>query len=40
MLWSDLPEHVHAAVEQILGAPVVPAHSQPGGFSPARPTAS
>ena len=32
--WSDLPPHVHAAVAGILGAPIVAAHSQPGGFSP------
>lgn len=32
--WSDLPEEVRLAVEDILGAPVVEAVSQPGGFSP------
>lgn len=32
--WVDLPERVRAAVEDILGAPVVEAVSQPGGFSP------
>ncbi|GAB7192868.1 hypothetical protein NUM3379_35770 [Kineococcus sp. NUM-3379] len=32
--WADLPGHVRAAVEAVLGAPVVAAVSQPGGFSP------
>ncbi len=32
--WQDLPAHVHAAVGEILGAPVVAATSQSGGFSP------
>ena len=32
--WADLPAHVRAAVEQKLGAPVVEAVSQTGGFSP------
>ena len=32
--WVDLPWAVRAAVEEILGAPVVEAVSQPGGFSP------
>ncbi|HET6530956.1 MAG TPA: aminoglycoside phosphotransferase family protein [Actinoplanes sp.] len=32
--WSDLPGPVRAAVEDRLGAPVVSAESQPGGFSP------
>jgi aminoglycoside phosphotransferase (APT) family kinase protein len=32
--WADLPAHVHAAVEEILGGVVVSAESQPGGFSP------
>ncbi|MGI3784091.1 MAG: phosphotransferase [Janthinobacterium lividum] len=32
--WDDLPAHVRGAVEDILGAPVVEAVSQPGGFSP------
>lgn len=32
--WDDLPDHVRAAVAGILGAPVVQARSQPGGFSP------
>jgi aminoglycoside phosphotransferase (APT) family kinase protein len=32
--WADLPAHVRDAVEDLLGAPVVAAVSQPGGFSP------
>jgi hypothetical protein len=32
--WSGLPPHVRAAVEVILGSPVVEAVTQPGGFSP------
>ncbi|WP_329341146.1 aminoglycoside phosphotransferase family protein [Streptomyces sp. NBC_00663] len=32
--WEDLPSYVHAAVADILGAPVVHAATQPGGFSP------
>lgn len=32
--WDDVPAHVRAGVEQILGSPVVEARSQPGGFSP------
>src|SRR5690348_189205 len=32
--WADLPRHVREAVEDILGAPVMAAHSQAGGFSP------
>lgn len=32
--WTDLPEAVRAAVEEILGSPVVEARSQAGGFSP------
>ncbi len=32
--WCDLPPHVRAAVERLLGAPVVDAVSQAGGFSP------
>jgi len=34
VLWADLPSHVRAAVEEILGSLVVEAVSQPGGFSP------
>lgn len=33
-LWADLPATVRSAVEDILGAPVVEARSQSGGFSP------
>ena len=32
--WDDLPEDVTRAVTETLGAPVVSAESQPGGFSP------
>ncbi|MFB9234749.1 phosphotransferase [Plantactinospora siamensis] len=32
--WSDLPEQVRRSVEEIIGAPVVEAVSQAGGFSP------
>ncbi|HST81633.1 MAG TPA: phosphotransferase [Kineosporiaceae bacterium] len=32
--WIDLPDAVRAAVEGILGSPVIEARSQPGGFSP------
>lgn len=32
--WHDLPAHVHAAVADLLGSPVVAATSQAGGFSP------
>ncbi|GIG00246.1 phosphotransferase [Catellatospora citrea] len=32
--WPDVPEHVRAEVETILGDRVVQAVSQPGGFSP------
>jgi len=32
--WRDLPAHVRAAVEAIVGGTVVEALSQPGGFSP------
>lgn len=32
--WADLPERVTGAVAEALGAPVVEAVSQPGGFSP------
>ena len=31
---DEIPDRVRAAIEEILGAPVVAAHSQPGGFSP------
>jgi aminoglycoside phosphotransferase len=31
---DEVPERVRRAIEEILGAPVVAAHSQPGGFSP------
>jgi aminoglycoside phosphotransferase len=31
---DEVPLHVRRAIEEILGAPVVAAHSQPGGFSP------
>jgi aminoglycoside phosphotransferase (APT) family kinase protein len=32
--WPDVPAHVRAGIEQVLGSPVVEAISQPGGFSP------
>ncbi|WP_238012798.1 phosphotransferase [Dactylosporangium sp. AC04546] len=32
--WDDLPDQVRHGVEDILGAPVASAVSQPGGFSP------
>lgn len=32
--WDELPPSVHDAVAALLGAPVVGAESQPGGFSP------
>jgi Ser/Thr protein kinase RdoA (MazF antagonist) len=32
--WADLPSHVRAAVEEIVGGTVVSAVSQTGGFSP------
>lgn len=32
--WADLPDTVRNAVQDILGAPVVEARSQSGGFSP------
>lgn len=32
--WEQLPDHVRAAVGDVLGSPVVAATSQPGGFSP------
>lgn len=32
--WADLPGHVQAGIEQILGSPVTQATGQQGGFSP------
>jgi hypothetical protein len=32
--WQQLPDHVRAAVGEVLGSPVVAATSQAGGFSP------
>jgi len=32
--WDSVPESVRAGIEQVRGAPVVRATSQPGGFSP------
>jgi aminoglycoside phosphotransferase (APT) family kinase protein len=32
--WLELPAHLRAALEAVLGGPVVSAVSQPGGFSP------
>ena len=32
--WAELPGHVRAGIEQILGAPVIEATGQQGGFSP------
>jgi aminoglycoside phosphotransferase (APT) family kinase protein len=32
--WSDLPASVRTGIEEVLGAPVVDARSQSGGFSP------
>ena len=32
--WHDVPPPVRAAIEQVCGAPVIEARSQPGGFSP------
>ena len=32
--WADLPAHVRAAVEAVVGSPIVAAQSQAGGFSP------
>jgi Phosphotransferase enzyme family len=34
MPWHDVPGHVRAAVEDLLGSPVLTASSQRGGFSP------
>jgi aminoglycoside phosphotransferase (APT) family kinase protein len=32
--WSELPPHLRAALDERLGAPIVSAETQPGGFSP------
>jgi aminoglycoside phosphotransferase len=32
--WTELPGHLRARVERLLGSPVVAATTQPGGFSP------
>jgi aminoglycoside phosphotransferase (APT) family kinase protein len=32
--WHDVPQDVRGAIEQVCGAPVVEARTQPGGFSP------
>lgn len=32
--WAELPSHVRAGVEQLLGSPVIEATGQRGGFSP------
>jgi aminoglycoside phosphotransferase (APT) family kinase protein len=32
--WEDLPQDIRAAIEDICGAPVTAARTQPGGFSP------
>gem|GEM_PF-1964057 len=32
--WSDVPAGVRADIERVVGAAVVEAHNQPGGFSP------
>jgi Ser/Thr protein kinase RdoA (MazF antagonist) len=34
LVWADLPAHVRAGIEGVLGAPVVETTSEPGGFSP------
>ena len=34
IVWSDLPEHVRAGIEQVTGERVVHTESQAGGFSP------
>jgi aminoglycoside phosphotransferase len=34
LTWPELPDSIHRAVEEILGGPVVEAHSQTNGFSP------
>ncbi|WP_286310609.1 hypothetical protein [Agromyces mangrovi Wang et al. 2018] len=40
MPWGDVPASLRAAVDDLLGSPVVDAVSQPAGFSPAPPTGS
>jgi hypothetical protein len=32
--WDEIPPELRAAIEDVLGEPVVAAHSQPGGYSP------
>jgi aminoglycoside phosphotransferase (APT) family kinase protein len=32
--WQDVPQRVRGAIEQVCGAPVIEARTQPGGFSP------
>lgn len=32
--WTELPDHLRARVEDLLGSPVLAATTQPGGFSP------
>ena len=34
LVWRDLPDHVRVGIEELLGAPVIQATSEPGGFSP------
>ena len=34
MQWDEMPKTVRSGIEEVLGAPVVAAESQPGGFSP------
>jgi hypothetical protein len=34
LVWSDLPDHVRAGIEGLLGAPVIDTTDEPGGFSP------
>jgi hypothetical protein len=33
--WDDIPAALQAAIEEVCGAPVAEAMTQPGGFSPA-----